>query len=222
MRKAAHLAAALALSALAAPVLHAQELAEMCRAASDVKVGQWSSYDVTGGNPGQMRFAIVGSERVGDSTLVWFEIGFTSKDPTHSGIMQILVPGFGVNASSIHGFILKSGNQPAMRMPRQMIGMMFQQAAGNNYALDFAKRCATGQVVGWESVTVPAGTIRALHVKSENGTDEWAARDIPFGLVKTHAKDGSEIALTGRGAGAKSSITEAPQEMPMPGMMKKP
>lgn len=222
MRKAAHLTAALALGAFAAQVLPAQELAEMCRAASDVKIGQWSSYDVTGKNPGQMRLAMVGSERVGDSTFVWFEIGFTSKDPTHSGVMQMLVPGLGANASGIHGFIVKSGNQPAMKMPAQMIGMMSQQAAGNNNALDFAKRCASGQAVGWESVTVPAGTIRALHVKSDNGTDEWAAGDIPFGLVKTHAKDGSEIALIGHGAGAKSSITEAPREMPMPGMMKKP
>jgi len=68
-------------------------------------------------------------------------------------------------------------------------------------------------VVGWESVTVPAGTFRALHVKTDDGGEVWASRDVPFGLVRTHGKQG-DLALTGRGADAKSSITEKPLEMP--------
>jgi len=54
-------------------------------------------------------------------------------------------------------------------------------------------------VVGWESVTVPAGTFRALHVTTGDGGEVWASRDVPFGLVKTHGKQG-DLALTGRGA----------------------
>src|SRR2546426_744789 len=66
-------------------------------------------------------------------------------------------------------------------------------------------------VVG--SVPGPAGTFRALHVTTDDGGEVWASRDIPFGLVKTHGKQG-DLALTGRGADAKSSITETPLEMP--------
>src|SRR2546426_10917 len=68
-------------------------------------------------------------------------------------------------------------------------------------------------VVGWESVTVPAGTFRALHVTTGDGGELWASRDVPFGVVKTHGKQG-DLALTGRGADAKSSIAEKPMEMP--------
>lgn len=219
MRKAARVAAALA--ALGAPSLPAQDLAGLCRAVTDVKVGQWSSYDVSGGeSPGHLRLAVIGSERVGDSTYLWMEYAQTSQDPNRSGIYQILVSGL-AHASSPRGMILKTGNRPAMKMPSQMLGMMSSQSNRNNSAMDWAKKCESGQVVGWESVTVPAGTIRALHVKADNGADVWAAAEIPFGIVKLHNTNGSELVLAGHGAGAKSSITETPQEMSIP-MMKKP
>src|SRR5439155_743231 len=83
----------------------------------------------------------------------------------------------------------------------------------NTSAFDWASRCAGAHVVGWESVTVPAGTFRALHVTTEDGGEVWASREVPFGLVKTHGKQG-DLGLTGRGADAKSSITEKPLEMP--------
>lgn len=218
MRKAAYVAAALA--ALGAASLPAQDLAGLCRAVADLKVGQWSSYDVSGGeSPGRLRFAIVGSEQVGDSTYLWMEYAQTSQDPNRSGIYQVLISGL-AHASSPRAAILKSGNRPAMKMPSQMLGMMSGQSSRNNSAMDWAKKCESGQVVGWESVTVPAGTMRALHVKAGDA-DLWATAEIPFGIVKLHEKKGSELVLTGHGMGAKSSITETPQEMSIP-MMKKP
>src|SRR5438552_2904771 len=74
-------------------------------------------------------------------------------------------------------------------------------------------RRSGAHVGGWESVTVPAGTFRALHVTTDDGGEVWASREVPFGLVKTHGKQG-DLALTGRGTDAKSSITETPLEMP--------
>ena len=211
---------AVALGALAAPALAAQDLAELCRAASEPKIGQWASYHVSGGRTeGDMRLATVASERVGDSTFFWLEIRFTGKDPSHNGIAQILVPGVGARGASIRGLIMKAGNQPAMKMSSQMLGMMAPSVTQNNAALDWSKRCAAATVVGWESVTVPAGTLRALHVKSPEGDDAWVSRDIPFGLVKVHGKE--DVVLTGRGSDAKSSIAEKPQEMPEM-MMPKP
>jgi hypothetical protein len=72
-------------------------------------------------------------------------------------------------------------------------------------------------VVGWEQLTVPAGTFRALHVKdAAEQTDAWLLADLYFGLLKATLKDGSAMELMGRGQGAKSSITETPQMMPSP------
>ncbi|PYP08647.1 MAG: hypothetical protein DMD56_12245, partial [Gemmatimonadetes bacterium] len=87
------------------------------------------------------------------------------------------------------------------------------QGRDNTTAFDWAGRCSGAHVVGWESVTVPAGTFRALHVTTDDGGEVWASREVPFGLVKTHGKQG-DLALTGRGTDAKSSITETPLEMP--------
>ncbi len=206
------------------PPLAAQDLADVCRAMGEAKLGQWTSYDLTAGRSegGKMRLAAVGSERVGDSTFFWFEMHFTGKDPSHDAVIQVLTPGLGPRGASIHGVIMKAGTQPAMKLSDAMLGVMGQGMSKNNPALEWGKLCTSATVVGWESVTVPAGTLRALHIKSDKGDDAWVSRDVPFAIVKVHGQDGTEFVLTGRGADARSSITEKPQEMSLPGMMPKP
>ena len=208
---------AFALTALAASPLHAQEAAELCKAIGNVTLGQWASYTMSGGQAdgAKIRLAIVGQERRGDSTLYWFEIN--GSGPRDEGIMQVLVPGFGLETSGIRGMVVKTGAQPAMKLPDQMLATVSQRMAANNPALLIARRCATAQVVGWETVAVPAGSIKALHLKDSEGGEAWMSRDIPFGIVKAHSKDGEDLVLTGRGMDAKSSITEKPMELP--GMM---
>jgi hypothetical protein len=214
---------ALAAQTPAAPASQAGSTEELCRAASEAKIGQWASYDVSGGQAdgSKLKFAIVGSERRGDTTLYWLEIaGSSLQNPARNGIVQMLVPGPGARATSIHGMIVKVGSQPAMKMSAQMLGMMGSRLAQDNMAMEFARQCATGRVVGPETVTVPAGSIPAIHVKSADGGDAWLAKDVPFGLVKAVGKQGT-LVLTGHGSDAKSSITETPQEMPIiPGMPK--
>jgi len=202
--------------------LAAQDPAELCKAIGTVTVGQWASYSVTGasGHRGKARFAIVGSERRRDTTLYWFEISGNGTGTRGEGVMQVLVPGLGVEASGIHGMVVKTAGQPAMKMPDQMLGMMNQRMAENNPALAITRRCASARAVGWETVTVPAGSVKALHMKDLEGGEAWMSRDIPFGIVKAHSKDGEELVLTGRGMDAKSSITEKPMEMP--GIMMNP
>ena len=213
--------AAAMLASFVAPVapLAAQDAAELCKSIGRVTVGQWSSYTMTGGKAdgAKLRLAIVGQERRGDSTLYWLEISGNGGPSGKGGILQLLVPGFGVDATAIRGMIVKTAGQPAMKMPDQMVSMMGQNMGQNNEAVDVARRCASAQVVGWESVSVPAGSVRALHLKNVDGGEAWVARDVPFGIVKARPKDGGEMVLTGHGMDAKSSITEKPQEMP--GMM---
>ncbi len=197
------LGAAALLASVVAPVvpLAAQNATALCKSIGRVSVGQWSSYAMTSGKAdgAKVRRAIVGQERRGDSTLYWLEISGNGGPSGKGGILQLLVPGFGVDATAIRGMIVKTEGQPAMKMPDQMVSMMGQNMGQNN------------------DVTVPAGSVRALHLKSVDGGEAWVARDVPFGIVKAHPKDGGEMVLTGHGMDAKSSITEKPQEMP--GMM---
>jgi hypothetical protein len=221
----------LALGALAAlpRVTPAQGLAEVCKAVGDAKTGQWASFDATsvssteGGKeePGKLRLAVVGSERDANALLYWFEVKFTGKDPSHSGVVQILSPSLASGTAAPHAVIVKAGLQPAMRLSGQMAGLMGTNGPEGTSALDWAARCNGAHVIGWESVTVPAGSFRALHVTTDEGADVWASREVPFGLIKTHGKRG-DLVLTGQGSDAKSSITEKPVEMSLPGMMPKP
>ena len=215
------LIATLAIGFLTAPVLRAQtatDLADVCKTVGDAKPGQWALFDATNGGSeaGKLRLAVVGSERAGDTTLYWFEVSFMGKDPGHSGVVQILNPSLAAGVAAPHGLIVKMGAQPAMKIPGPMATLMGKQAGQNTSAFDWAARCSGAHVVGWESVTVPAGTFRTLHVATDDGAEVWGSRDVPFGLVKTHGRQG-DMALTARGSDAKSSITEKPLDMP--GMM---
>ncbi len=94
MLKAGRLLVALSLGALAPFALPAQsptDLADVCKVLGDAKPGQWASFDGTGSaGVGKLRLAVVGSERAGDSTLYWFEVSFAGKDPSKSGVVQLL------------------------------------------------------------------------------------------------------------------------------------
>ncbi|MGH7613151.1 MAG: hypothetical protein ACREMW_03775 [Gemmatimonadales bacterium] len=161
--------------------------------------------------------AIVGSERFGDSTYYWYEMqttGTVNNKPSNT-IVQILMAGIATPKVAVRGLVMKNNNEPAMRAPDMMIGMMSQRAMpGVSQYLE--KNCKKGgiQVLGVESVTVPAGSFRALHVKDADGGEAWLQTGVGvFAMVKVLGKDGMVMALTGRGDDAKSAITETPKPM---------
>lgn len=211
------LALAVLLAALPAAA-RAQDKDKICRDVQQrpMTVGQWATYSWTGGRTAgtTMRFAIVGTEAQEGKTYYWYEMTIT--DPKHGAqgrtIMQMLVPGLGYLAGGLRAMVMKSGDQPATRMPDQMVRMMAGRVA-SNVAADITRRCQEMDFVGWESVAVPAGTFRALHVRStKDQIDAWVRPELYFGMVKVVMKDGT-MELTGHGAGAKSSITETPRAL---------
>ena len=184
-----------------------------------MRVGQWASYAWAGGRTdgATMRMAIVGTEPVEGSPYYWYEIAFTDRSKGASGktIVQVLIPGLD-QATAMRGMIMKSGAEPAMRMPEEMVRMTRGQL-GKNFATEFGRKCNEMDVVGWEQTTVPAGSFRALHLRHvADQTDAWVVPDLYFGLLRATLKDGSTMELTGRGGDAKSSITETPQTLPFP------
>ena len=204
---------------LAASPLAAQDKEKICTDLQNrpMRVGEWADYRWKGGRAdgSTMRMALVGTEAVAGKPNYWYEIAFN--DATRGKtILQVLVPGFGFQASSIHGLIMKSGTEPAMRMPEQMVQMMAGQM-DRSFEADFTRKCQQMTVVGWEQLTVPAGTFRALHIKdTAEHTEAWLVPDVYFALARAQLKDGSSMELTGKGTDAKSSITETPQMMPSP------
>ena len=190
--------------------LNAQELDQLCRSAARVAVGQWASYTRTGRDNGaQVRFAIVGSEQRADSTFYWFEIK-SSGAATANGVLQILVPGFGAEMVGVRAMILQQGSQPPMRFPDQMVSMLGAQVGQNNPTLGIVLHCATARIIGWETVQLPSGPVRALHVADPEGMEAWRVQDVPFGFVQMRLKDGSMMTLNGHGAGATSSLVGLP------------
>lgn len=208
-----------AIIALTATPLAGQTLQDFCNGTVPVTVGRWAAYKFTGGRADgtTMRMAIVNSEKVGDSTYYWYEMqmhGVRGNKP-NTTIMQILVAGLASPHVAIRGLIMKDNDRPAMRAPDMMIGMM-SRAFTSGMGQYLEQRCKSGgiTVVGMESVTVPAGTFRAMHFKDNDGGEGWVSKEMGmFAVVKVISKDGTVMELTDRGAGAKSAITETPQPM---------
>jgi hypothetical protein len=121
--------------------------------------------------------------------------------------------------------IMKSGDEPAMEMPVQMMKMMGpdgglpQMMMQDEEEPEVEEPEAEPVDLGVESVTVPAGTFEAHHwqfVTEEEAVDAWVSEKVsPHGLLKMAAK-GFEMVLIGHGDDAKSLIAETPQKMPMP------
>jgi hypothetical protein len=200
-----------------APAL-AQDKDTICREVQrrPLTVGQWANYVWTGGrmDGGTMRFAIVGTEAQEGTTYYWYEMTITDPQQGAKGktIIQLLVPGLGLPAGGPRALVMKSGDDPATRMPDQMVRMMGGRMAANPTA-EITRRCLEMEVVAWEDVAVPAGTFRALHIRDpRDQTEAWVRPELYFGMVKVVTKDGVMV-LTGHGSGAKSSITEQPRLM---------
>lgn len=185
-------------------------------------VGKWATYRGTGGQSGgsTLRMAVLSQEPHDGTAYYWYEVSLD--DPQHPKsrmIMQMLIPGIGDRAGRVRAVVMKTGDQPAMKMPPQMI-QMINSTPGLNISAEIAKGCQQMEVVGWEQVSVPAGQFRALHMRRAGGAGDamvseiWVQPDLQFAMVKGIMKDGGVMELTGQGTGAKSSITETPVAMP--------
>jgi hypothetical protein len=218
-----HLRLVIAFASLLAAPLAAQDKEKICQDVQrhPMTVGTWATYNWTGGRSdgATIRVAVIGKESRAGTALYWYEMMLQNpKRSKDNMIMQMLVPGLTYDPSGIRGFVMKTGDQPAMRIPEQMVRLMAANM-GPNMAADIARGCDEMDVVGWEQVTVPAGTFRALHLRHpRSGTEAWLQPTLSFPMVKAVMKDSGAMELAGQGAGAKSSITETPREMSFPGM----
>jgi len=206
----------LAAALVAAAPLAAQDLASLCKTVTRPPVGAWAEYSYTGGPQAgsTMRVAAVGTEARGDTTMLWLEMSMRAPVPSgDSGvnatipvIAKVLVPGWGTDMSRPRTAIMKYGSAPAMLMPTD------QGGGPGGAGPDLLDNCRSSQVVGWEQVSVPDGSYRALHVRSSSGDENaWIVPGIAFGVVKDSSGDSSGVVLARHGTGATSQITEQPR-----------
>jgi hypothetical protein len=176
------------------------------------KVGSWAEYRGTyqQKDPLTIRYAVIGSETRAGKQLQWVEMRMAGSEKDRSMIYQVLVPGSLAEMDQVEEVVFKPGDNPAMKMNGAMLNMVRGQL--EKHAIH-GRICQGVTLVGKETLTVPAGKFEAGHFRnSEHGVDSWVTPAVPFSVVKTTGKD-FEMELTAKGDGAKSSITETPQEM---------
>jgi hypothetical protein len=203
-------ALSLALLLAAAPAARAQDCIEQMKFP---EVGRWAEYKAiyNGKDPYTVRYAVIGNEKRAGADLKWLELRMVGQDKEKNFIYQVLVPGSLTEMGNVQEIIMKAGDRPAMKMNGMMIKMIRSQLDKQNF---LAEVCKDVTLVGQEKVTVPAGQFQARHFHSAKyASDSWVASGIPFSLVKSVGKN-YQMELAVHGNGAKSSITEQPQEMP--------
>jgi hypothetical protein len=202
----------LAVLLTAAPTLRAQEACqEVMRVPA---VGKWVEYQALYDQKDNylLRYAVVGEEKREGTDYRWLEMKMTNEaDPKKNLVYQMLIPGSLASIGDVQEVIMKPGDQPAMKMNGMMLGMIRGQLQKKSV---FGDLCDEVALVGKEKVTVPAGTFNSKHyhsAKYEN--DSWVDPALSFGMVKSTGKH-HDIQRIRDGDGAKSSITETPEEMP--------
>ncbi len=176
-------------------------------------VGQWAEYKGTmHKDPYTMRYAVVGSEERDGKPMKWLEFRMQNeKKADRTMVYQVLTPGSPAEMDQVAEIVFKPGDKQAMKLNPMMMKMMRGQLSKNSMLADI---CEGTTPAGEESVTVPAGTFKALkYHNTKYNSDTWLVPSRPFVMVKSTGKD-FEMSLSSSGDGAKSSITETPSEMP--------
>jgi hypothetical protein len=202
----------LALLLTQVPGLRAQEA---CKEVMKLPaVGKWVEYQALYDQKDTfaLRYAVVGKEKREGTDFRWLEMRMTNQtDSGKNVVYQMLVPGSLAAIGDVQEVIMKPGDKPAMKMNGMMLGMVRGQLEKKSV---FGDICDEVTLVGQEKVTVPAGTFNAKHYHSAKyESDSWVDPGLSFGMVKAIGKH-HDIQRVRDGDGAKSSITEPPQEMP--------
>jgi hypothetical protein len=180
-------------------------------------VGSGGEYEITSnGKTINWTYAVVGKETVNGQDGYWLEM--RGDTPRGKMVMkQLMVSQDGkVQAERM---IMQPPGRPPMEMPVAMMSRMGGMGGGSHSpgaAADHSQ-----ELVGTESVTVPAGTFTAEHFRTTtNGKtgDVWASTKVaPYGVVKVSSAD-TTMVLVKVLDHETSQITGEPQKMNFPGM----
>jgi hypothetical protein len=178
-------------------------------------VGSGAEYLVTAkGKEMDIATVALGKEDVNGSAGFWMEMRMTSADAGGEVVMKTLNVTTGSEAG-VKRMIMQAPGRPPMEMPGMMMSVMRPRpttpAAGDKSGM--------GELLGTESVTVPAGTFSCQHFRKQDGggpVDMWVSTDItPYALVKLTRSD-TTMVLKKTLVNESSHIKGEPQKVQMP------
>jgi hypothetical protein len=177
-------------------------------------VGSGGEYQMTmkDGKTQAFAMAVVGKETVEGQDAYWLEWRMDSqRGKILMKQLMLVQPG----NTAVKRMIVQTPGRPPMEMPVGMMGMGMQH---EHEMESHAGGHGMGEMVGSESVTVPAGTFDAQHFRSTDTgrtADVWASAKVsPYGLVKMTSSDGASMILQKVLDHESSQITGEPQKIP--------
>lgn len=189
----------------------AQDLTAVCRPVEYPSVGGWARYRLRGERDStEMRMAIVGATMVGPARHLWQESILVT--PAGTAVIQSLVPAEPYDPTAIRRAIVRAPGQDPVELPASALDAVKARGAQGATGLD---ACRAGEPLGWETISVPAGRVRAMHVRYRRdgrSADVWLAPGVPFAVVRSTVAggpDGSaavELVLVGHGIDALPSM----------------
>jgi len=142
-----------------ATTLHAQALLDVCRPLEQPAVGGWARYQLrtATGDTTEMRLAIVGGESWQGKPHLWQESILQA--PAGQTVIQSLIPAEPYDPTTIRRAVVQMPGRAPFELSAAALAMLKQ--AGGERASAGLDACRSGEPVGWETVTVPAGPFRA-------------------------------------------------------------
>jgi hypothetical protein len=181
-------------------------------------VGSGAAYEMTDrdGKKSQMEMTVVGKEDVNGKTGYWMEMAMANPHSGGDMYMKYLIAPGDTGMASLRMIMQQPGQDP-IEMDMNMMNMGGHQAPQSTPG-DVREKA---QLVGTESITVPAGTFNCQHYRMKDGSsDAWVTDKVaPWGLVKTQGKESSMV-LTKVITDAKDHITGTPKKFDMMQMMR--
>jgi len=179
-------------------------------------VGTGAAYEITkDGKKNQMEIIIVGKEDVDAKPAFWLEMAMTDQRTSQPVYVKSLMSVSENTITSTRMVIQMSGQDPMeMDMNMNPMGRGMKQTTPVTIA-------DKAEIVGTDSVTVPAGTFSCTHYRMKDGTgDAWVSDKVsPWGLVKSQDKDTSMV-LAKVITDAKDHITGTPKKFDPMQMMR--
>jgi len=177
-------------------------------------VGSGAEYQLNAkGKEMDVAYAIVGKEDVNGNPGFWVEMRMQSAELGGEMITKMLMVSTGPEAG-LKRMITQAPGHPPMEMGGFMMNMMKPHGTTES-----GGKADLGELVGTESVTVPAGTFACQHYRKQGqgGTiDYWISSQVtPYAVVKLTSSDMTmvlEKVLTNE----TSHIKGEPQKMQMP------
>jgi hypothetical protein len=216
--KARYVAVVLAVLALALPMT-AQMFGPQVPTLSGIwrpVVGSGSTYETTReGKKTTLDLAVLGKEDVGGKTGYWVEMSVTDPQGRGDLIMKVLETVDG-NAISYSKWVMQMPGQQPMEMDPTMMNMGGRRM--QTQSVDFRDKA---ELVGTESITVPAGTFTCEHYRMKDGSGEgWISDKVsPWSLVKMQDNLRTTV-LAKTTTDAKDRITGTPTKFDPTQMMR--